>query len=50
MFGGADIELDQPLGGTISVAASSDPAVGLFAFLQEYPLPIITSLVTIFLL
>jgi glycine betaine transporter len=50
VFGGAAIELDQSLGGTISAAASSDPAVGLFVFLQEYPLPIITSLVTIFLL
>ncbi len=49
-FGGAAIELDQSLGGTISAAASSDPAVGLFVFLQEYPFAIITSLVTIFLL
>jgi glycine betaine transporter len=50
VFGAAAIDLDQSLGGTISAAASSDPAVGLFVFLQEYPLPVITSLVTIFLL
>ena len=50
VFGGAAIDLDQSLGGTISSAASSDPAVGLFVFLQEYPLAVVTSLATIFLL
>jgi glycine betaine transporter len=50
VFGGAAIDLDQSLGGAISAAASSDPAVGLFVFLQYYPLPVVTSLVTIFLL
>ncbi len=50
VFGGAAIDLDQSLGGTISAAAQSDPAVGLFAFLNEYPLPLVTSLAAIFLL
>jgi glycine betaine transporter len=48
--GASGIELDQTLGGTLSAAATSDPAAGFFVFLQYYPLPIITSLVTIFLL
>lgn len=48
--GASGIELDQTLGGTLSAAAISDPAAGFFVFLQYYPLPIFTSLVTIFLL
>lgn len=50
IVGGAAIELDQTLGGTLSATAQSDPAVGFFAFLQEYPLPIFISLVSIFML
>ncbi len=50
VFGAAAIDLDQTLGGTISSAATSDPAVGLFVFLQENPFPIVMSLVMIFLL
>ncbi len=50
IFGAAAIDLDQTLGGTISSAATSDPAVGLFVFLQENPFPIVMSLVMIFLL
>jgi glycine betaine transporter len=48
--GASGIELDQTLGGTLSAAAISDPAAGFFVFLQYYPLPILTSLVTLFLL
>jgi glycine betaine transporter len=48
--GASGIELDQTLGGTLSAAAISDPAAGFFVFLQYYPLPILTSLATIFLL
>ena len=50
VFGGSAIDYDRPSGGTISTAAQSDPAVGLFAFLQAYPLPLITSLAAILLL
>ncbi len=50
VFGGAAIDRDESSGGSISAAAGSDPAAGLFVFLQQYPLPIIMSLVAIFLL
>ncbi|HLL56607.1 MAG TPA: BCCT family transporter [Rubrobacteraceae bacterium] len=50
VFGGAAIDYDRSTGGAISAAAQSDPAVGLFAFLQAYPLPLITSLAAILLL
>jgi glycine betaine transporter len=46
--------LDETLGGTISAAINpdlgGDPAAGFFAFLQYYPLPILISLVSIFML
>ena len=50
VFGGAAIDYDRSTGGTISTAAQSDPAIGLFAFLQAYPLALFTSLVAILLL
>lgn len=50
VFGGAAIDLDESTGGAISSVASSEPAAGLFVFLQEYPLPVFMSLVAIFLL
>jgi glycine betaine transporter len=50
VFGGAAIDYDRSSGGTISTAAQSDPAVGLFSFLQVYPLPLVTSLVAILLI
>jgi glycine betaine transporter len=50
IVGASAIDLDRTLGGAVSAAAQSDPAVGLFAFLQYYPLPILTALVAIFLL
>ncbi len=50
VFGGAAIDYDRSSGGTISSAAQSDPAVGLFAFLQAYPLPLVTSIAAILLL
>ena len=52
--GGAAIDLDQSLGGTIAAAVNpdlgGDPAAGFFQFLQYYPLPIFISLVSIFML
>ena len=52
--GGAAIDLDQSLGGTIAAAVNpdlgGDPAAGFFEFLLYYPLPIFISLVTIFML
>jgi glycine betaine transporter len=50
VFGGAAIDYDRVAGGTISAAAQSDPAIGLFAFLQAYPLALLTSLLAIVLL
>jgi glycine betaine transporter len=50
VFGGAAIDYDRGAGGTISAAAQSDPAIGLFAFLQAYPLALLTSLLAIVLL
>jgi glycine betaine transporter len=50
VFGGAAIDYDRSSGGTINTATQSDPAVGLFTFLQAYPLPLITSLVAILLI
>ena len=50
VFGGSAIDYERSSGGTISTAAQSDPAVGLFTFLQAYPLPLITSLAAILLL
>ena len=50
IIGAAAIDLDRSIGGAVSAAAQSDPAVGLFAFLQYYPLPILTALVAISLL
>jgi glycine betaine transporter len=47
---GAAIDYDRSTGGAINSAAQSDPAIGLFAFLQAYPLPLITSLAAILLL
>jgi len=49
VLGGSAIDLDRGVGGAISAAASSDEAVGLFTFLAEYPLPIVTSLLAIVL-
>ena len=49
VLGGSAINLDRRVGGAISRAASGDEAIGLFAFLAEYPLPIVTSLVAIVL-
>lgn len=52
--GGAAIDLDQSLGGTIAAAVNpdlgGDPAAGFFEFLLYYPLPIFISLVSIFML
>jgi glycine betaine transporter len=52
--GGAAIELDQSLGGAIAASVNpdlgGDPAAGFFEFLQYYPLPLIISLVSIFML
>lgn len=52
--GGAAIDLDQSLGGTIAAAVNpdlgGDPAAGFFQFLQYYPLPIFISLVSILML
>ncbi len=50
VFGGAAIDYDRNAGGVISSAAQSDPALGLFTFLQAYPLPLITSVLAILLL
>src|SRR5918998_1692754 len=50
VFGGSAIDYERSSGGAISTAAQSDPAVGLFTFLQAYPLPLITSLAAILLL
>jgi glycine betaine transporter len=50
IVGASAIELDQTLGGTLSATAQSDPAIGFFAFLQYYPLPILLSVVSLFLL
>lgn len=38
------------MGGTLSATAQSNPAVGFFAFLEYYPLPLIIALVSLFLL
>jgi glycine betaine transporter len=54
IVGAAGIDLDETLGGTISAAINpdlgGDPAAGFFEFLQYYPLPLIVSLVSIFML
>ncbi|MDP8951877.1 MAG: BCCT family transporter, partial [Actinomycetota bacterium] len=54
IVGGAAVDLDQTLGGTIAAAVNpelgGDPAAGFFAFLQYYPLPLLISLVSIFML
>ena len=50
IVGASAIELDQTLGGTLRATAQSDPAIGFFAFLQYYPLPILLSVVSLFLL
>jgi glycine betaine transporter len=47
VLGGTAIDLDGRLGGAISSAASSDEALGLFTFLAENPLPIVTSVLAI---
>ena len=50
VIGGAAINLDQTLGGTLSATAQNNPAVGYFAFLEYYPLPLILALVSLFML
>ncbi len=50
IVGATAINLDQTLGGTLSQTAQSDPAIGFFAFLQYLPLPLILSLVSLFML
>ena len=50
VFGAAAIDLDQNLGGTLGeTVTDAGPAVALFEFLAEYPFPIVTSLLAIFL-
>ncbi len=47
VLGSSAIDLDQSMGGAISRVASNDEAVGLFTFLAEYPLPIVTSILAL---
>jgi glycine betaine transporter len=50
VFGAAAIDLDQNLGGMLGeTVTDAGPAVALFEFLAEYPFPIVTSLLAIFL-
>ena len=47
VFGAAAIDRDRATGGVISRAVQGDEAVGLFVFLNEYPLAIVTSVLAI---
>ena len=49
VFGAAGIQVDQQTGGTISKAAGASEALGLFEFLEHFPLTLLTSLAMIFL-
>jgi glycine betaine transporter len=49
VFGAAGIQVDQQTGGAISKAAGASEALGLFEFLDHFPLALITSLAMIFL-
>jgi glycine betaine transporter len=49
VFGAAGIQIDQQTGGAVSKAAQSSEALGLFEFLEHFPLTLLTSLAMIFL-
>jgi len=50
VFGSTAIDVDNSTGGAISDAAAKDPALSLFAFMDQFPLPLITSLLALFLI
>ncbi len=50
VWGAAAIDLDRRLGGVISDAVAKETAVGVFAFLQHFPLALLLSLLAIALI
>ncbi len=50
VFGATAIDVDRKVGGAISDAAADDPAVALFTFLGEFPVPYATSVLALFLI
>jgi len=49
VFGTTAIDLDDRLGGRLSKTAANDESIALFKFLQEYPVPIGTSILFLLL-
>ncbi len=50
VFGGSAIYLDQTQGGGIAESVVADPAVGMFLFLNEFPLALAMSILTLLVL
>ncbi len=50
VFGGSAIAVDGSLGGRLAETASSAPAAGMFLFINQFPMPLIVSIVTLIVL
>lgn len=50
VFGGAAIWVDENLNGSLAEVVSGNPAVGMFVFINAFPLPLLMSIVTLVLL
>jgi hypothetical protein len=50
VFGGTAIHLDQTGAGDMAERVTADPAVGMFVFLEQYPLAFVMSILTLVIL